>query len=84
MGDGNDTYTRAAHTHTTEGDAMKKLVEILIAVLLHPVAVVLGLVNLAGRQGMGTGSKVVWAIVVIFLPVIGPLLYVTAGGGNFW
>lgn len=63
---------------------MKKLAEILVAALLHPIAVVLGLVNLVSRQEMGGCSKAVWVLVIIFLPVFGPVLYITAGGGSLW
>lgn len=62
---------------------MKILVEIVLAVFLHPIAVVLVWLNLAGRSDIGLFRKVPWAIVGTIWGV-GPLLYVFLGGGSFW
>lgn len=59
---------------------MKKILELIVCVF-HPVAVVLSWVNLAGRQDLGGGSKVAWAIFLIF-PLV-PFLYVLTGG-DLW
>jgi hypothetical protein len=60
---------------------MKKLLEILICIFLHPVAVVLGWVNLAGRTDLGGGAKIAWAIFLLF-PIV-PIVYVLTGG-DLW
>jgi hypothetical protein len=59
---------------------MKKLLELLLC-FLHPIAVVLMWVNLAGRNDLGTGAKVAWAIFGI-IPLV-PFLYVLTGGDLF-
>jgi hypothetical protein len=59
---------------------MKKLVELLLC-FLHPVAVILMWINLAGRTDLGTGAKVAWAIFGI-IPLV-PFLYVLTGGDLF-
>lgn len=62
---------------------MKLLLEILLALLLHPVAYVLMLVNLARRSDLSFVVKVVWVVVGIFWGV-GPILYLLVGGGSLW
>jgi hypothetical protein len=60
---------------------MKKLLEILICIFLHPVAVVLGWVNLAGRSDLSGVTKIAWAIFLLF-PIV-PIVYVLTGG-DLW
>jgi hypothetical protein len=62
---------------------MKLLFEILIAIVLHPVAFVLVLVNLAGRADLTPAQKIIWGVVSIVWG-IGPILYVLVGGGALW
>ncbi len=62
---------------------MKLLVEVLLAIFLHPVAFVLALVNILGRADLSGLQKVVWAIVCLVWGV-GPILYVLVGGGEMW
>jgi hypothetical protein len=62
---------------------MKLLLQILVAVILHPIAFVLCLVNILGRSDLGGGQKVVW-IVVALVWGVGPILYVLVGGGSMW
>jgi hypothetical protein len=64
-------------------DPMKLLLEILISLILHPVAFILALVNIAGRSDLNTVQKVIWAVVCVFWG-IGPILYVLVGGGTLW
>jgi hypothetical protein len=59
---------------------MKKILELIVC-FLHPVAVVLGWLNLAGRRDMGGGAKVVWAVLLI-IPIV-PFVYVLTGG-DLW
>ena len=60
---------------------MKKLLEILVCIFLHPLAVVLGWVNLAGRTDLTGGRKIAWAIFLLF-PIV-PVVYVLTGG-DLW
>jgi hypothetical protein len=62
---------------------MKLLIEILLAIFLHPIAFVLCLINILGRGDLSVLQKVVW-IVVTLIWGIGPILYVLVGGGEFW
>lgn len=62
---------------------MKVLLEILLAIFLHPIAFVLALVNIAGREDLNGVQKVVWAVVCFFWGV-GPILYMVFGRGQLW
>ena len=62
---------------------MKLLLQILLSVILHPIAVVLMWINLAGREDLNGMEKVVWAIVGIIWG-IGPILYILVGHGALW
>ena len=62
---------------------MKLILEIVVALILHPVAFVLALVNIAGRDDLTPAQKVLWGVVSV-LWGIGPILYVIAGGGSLW
>ena len=62
---------------------MKLLLEILLAIFLHPVAFVLCVVNIVGRNDLSGVEKLVW-IVVTLVWGVGPILYVLVGGGSLW
>jgi len=51
--------------------------------VLHPLAAVLAWINILGRSDLGGGQKVLWAIISSVWG-IGPILYVTVGGGTLW
>src|SRR5712692_6070442 len=63
--------------------SMKLLVEILLAIFLHPIAWVLCVINIVGRTDMGGVKKVLW-IIITFVWGIGPILYILLGDGSFW
>jgi hypothetical protein len=62
---------------------IKFLVEVLIAIFLHPIAFVLAVINIVNRQDMSGLSKVLW-IIISFFWGIGPILYILLGGGKLW
>jgi len=62
---------------------MKLLFEILISLLLHPIAMVLMWINLISRGDMTSLKKVVWFIVSI-LWGLGPILYILVAEGTLW
>jgi len=62
---------------------VKLLIEILLAIFLHPIAFVLCLINMLGRTDLTGLQKLVWAIVT-FVWGIGPILYILVGGGEMW
>ncbi|HEX6951446.1 MAG TPA: hypothetical protein VF124_01535 [Gaiellaceae bacterium] len=59
---------------------MKKLLEILVC-FLHPLAVVLGWINLLGRDDLNGLQKLAWAVFLI-VPIV-PFVYVLTGG-DLW
>jgi uncharacterized RDD family membrane protein YckC len=63
--------------------AMKLLIEILLAIFLHPLAWVLCIINIVGRTDMGGVKKLIW-IIVTFLWGVGPILYLLLADGSFW
>ncbi len=62
---------------------IKLIVEILLAIFLHPIAWVLCVINIVSRADLSGTKKVIW-IIVTFVWGIGPILYVLLGDGGFW
>lgn len=62
---------------------MKLLLEIILSILLHPVAFVLMLVDLVGRDDLSGAQKLLWAVVGL-LWGLGEILYITLGDGALW
>ena len=62
---------------------MKLLLEILISLILHPIAAILSWISIIGRADLTTGQKVLWALVCV-LWGIGPILYIALGNGELW
>lgn len=62
---------------------MKLLLEIVVSIVLHPLALVLMILNLIGRSDLDGGKKIVWGLVGIIWG-IGPILYITIGDGALW
>jgi hypothetical protein len=62
---------------------MKLLLEILLSILLHPVAMVLMWINLIARGDLTGFQKTVWFIVSIIWG-LGPILYLLVAEGSLW
>jgi hypothetical protein len=62
---------------------MKLLLEILLSVFLHPIAMILMWINLLGRNDLTTAKKVVWLIVSVVWG-LGPILYILVAEGALW
>ena len=62
---------------------MKIFLEVLVAIILHPVAFILALINIVGRQDLTGAQKIIWGIVCLVWG-IGPILYFLVGGGTLW
>ncbi len=62
---------------------MKLVLEILISAILHPIAVILMWIHLAGRSDLTALQKAVWAVAGLVWG-IGPILYILVGGGRLW
>jgi hypothetical protein len=62
---------------------IKLIVEIVLAIFLHPLAWVLCVVNIVTRTDLSGLKKVLW-IVITFFWGVGPILYIFLGDGSFW
>jgi hypothetical protein len=62
---------------------MKLLVEIVLSLILHPIAVVLAWINILGRRDLTSSQKAIWMVVSLVWG-LGPLLYIAVGGGTLW
>jgi hypothetical protein len=62
---------------------LKLIVEIVMAIFLHPLAWVLCVVNIVTRTNLSGLKKVLW-IVITFFWGVGPILYIFLGDGAFW
>jgi hypothetical protein len=62
---------------------MKLIFEVILSAILHPIAVILMWINLAGRTDLDRGRKVLWAILGLVWG-IGPILYILVGDGVLW
>ena len=62
---------------------MKILGEILLSIILHPVAMVLMWINVASRTDLGFFRKAIW-IALSILWGLGPILYLLVGDGTLW
>jgi hypothetical protein len=60
---------------------VKKLLELLVCIFLHPVAVVLMWIDLATRSNATGFAKVCWAILAL-IPLV-PFIYVLVSG-DLW
>jgi len=62
---------------------MKLFIEILISVILHPIAMILMWINVIGRNDLDPTRKLIWFIVSIIWG-LGPILYLLVEDGNLW
>lgn len=62
---------------------MKLLLEILLSIILHPIAMILMWINLLTRGDMTTFQKIVWFVVSIVWG-LGPILYILVAEGSLW
>jgi hypothetical protein len=62
---------------------MKLLLQILVAVFLHPIAMLLMFLNLLGRDDIDGAKKFIW-VVIALLWGLGPILYILIGDGALW
>lgn len=62
---------------------MKILLEILLSIFVHPIAMVLMWINLAMRDDIDGSRKCIWFVVSI-LWGLGPILYILLEDGSFW
>lgn len=63
---------------------MKLLIECVLSIVLHPIAVVLAWINLLGRADIGFVQKILWLLLITFAWGVGPILYIVLSGGQLW
>lgn len=61
----------------------KLIIEILLAIFLHPLAFILALINITGRSDLTTLQKVGWGVISVVWG-IGPILYMVLADGELW
>ena len=62
---------------------MKLLLEILLSIILHPIAMILMWINLLGRADMTGFKKFIWFLVSL-LWGLGPIVYILVAEGALW
>ena len=62
---------------------MKLLLEILLSIILHPIAMILMWINLLARGDLTAFQKIVWFVVSIIWG-LGPILYILVAEGSLW
>jgi hypothetical protein len=62
---------------------IKFIVEVLLAIFLHPIAFILCIIDIVNRTDLSGAWKVLWIIITFFWG-IGPILYILLGRGKFW
>ncbi len=62
---------------------MKLFFEIVLSIVLHPIAMILMWINLLARGDMTTVKKIAWFVVSI-LWGLGPILYILVAEGSLW
>jgi phospholipase D-like protein len=65
------------------GALIKLLVEVVLAIFLHPLAFILCIVDIVNRTDLSGFWKFLW-ILITFVWGIGPILYILFGRGKFW
>lgn len=63
---------------------MKIIPELLLSIFLHPIAILLMILNILSREDLGRGGKIFWTVFGTLAWGIGPVLYVAIGGGELW
>jgi hypothetical protein len=62
---------------------MKLFLEIVLSIILHPIAMILMWINLIGRSDISGLKKFVWFLVSL-LWGLGPIVYILVGEGALW
>jgi hypothetical protein len=62
---------------------MKLLVEIVLAIFLHPIIFILCWINILTRSDLSGLKKLLWMLITVVWG-IGPILYLLLADGSFW
>lgn len=63
--------------------SMKLLLEILLSIILHPIAMLLMWINLLARTNIDGFKKFIWFVVSLIWG-LGPIVYILVGDGTLW
>jgi hypothetical protein len=55
------------------------IIQLLPLIAIQLALMIFALIDLARRRKVARGSKLLWAIIIIFINVIGPILYFILG-----
>jgi len=61
---------------------IKLIVEVVLAIFLHPIAFVLCVIDIVNRTDLSGAWKVLW--IIITFSGHRPILYILLGRGKFW
>lgn len=62
---------------------MKLLVEIVLAIIAHPIIFILCWINILSRSDLSGLKKLIWMVITLVWG-IGPILYLFLADGSFW
>jgi hypothetical protein len=62
---------------------VKLVLEILVSLLLHPLAFILAIIDIVRRDDLSGPKKLIWAVISIAWG-IGPILYIVLADGKLW
>lgn len=61
-------------------NVLKDMLPVLIpVVLIQLTLLIIALMDLVKRQHVRGGNKIVWALVIVFISMIGPIVYLIVG-----
>lgn len=66
----------------TTSELMKYLPFIIPIVLIELTLMLTALVHVLRHKNYRIGNRIVWVVLVVFLQIIGPILYFTIGKGE--
>jgi hypothetical protein len=61
-------------------ELMKILPFALPIILIHWILVIISLVDLVKRRKVRFNNKVIWALIIVLIEIIGPVVYLLAKG----
>lgn len=63
---------------------LKLLIEVVLSLVLHPLAMILTWISILRRPDLSALQKLLWGIVTTFAWGIGPIFYILFGNGALW
>ena len=63
-------------------DIIEYLPFIIPIVLVELILMIVALVHLLKHRNFRFGNQIMWVLIVVFLQIIGPILYFTVGRGE--